>query len=120
MRMGAFLFAAVFSMGAAVQWNDPDPAIWILGYTAGAGLSLAFALGRRLFAAHAIAAAVFGLWFASIASSLIGAPEEAFTSFRMQAESHEEPREAAGLALLGLWNAALAVSARSAQPARKD
>lgn len=113
MRVAAYLFAAVFTLGAVVQFNDPDPAIWIAGYAVGAGLSFAAALGHRLFIAHAIAAIVFCFWFATIASSLVGAPDEAFTSFKMQAESHEEPREAAGLALLCLWNVALAISAHN-------
>ena len=112
MKIAAFVFAGVFALGAIVQLNDPDPILWILAYLAGAGLSLAAALDRRLFGPSLIAAVFFGVWFLSIASSLGGAPQEAFTSFKMQATSHEEPREAAGLALLAIWNGALAVWAR--------
>lgn len=100
MRALAGCMAGVFTLGAAVQWNDPDPALWIAAYLAGAGIALAAALGRWLLWPSLLAAAVFGVAFAALAPGLLEAPGEAFTTFRMQAESHEEPREAVGLALL--------------------
>jgi len=112
LRVACFAFAALFLLGAVVQWNDPDPALWMLAYTVAAALSLAAGSGRVLFVGHLGAAIVFGVAFASIASTLIGAPAEAFTSFEMQAAAHEAPREAAGLALLAVWNGVLALRAR--------
>ena len=112
MRVAAGIFAVVFALGAVVQWNDPDPLLWIVGYATGAILSLAAAFGRPLYRSHLAASIAFGLWFLSLAPSLVGAPSEAFTSFEMTAGSHEEPREAGGLALLSGWNAVLAFSAR--------
>lgn len=109
MRIASALFAAIFALGAVVQFNDPDPVVWILGYGIAAGFSLAGAFGRPHRLANCVAAIVFGLWFLSLAASLSGAPQEAFTSFQMQAVSHEEPREAVGLALLSAWSVALAV-----------
>jgi len=109
MRVASAVFAAVFVVGALVQVNDPDPVLWMLGYVTAAVLSLAAAFGRPHRIANAVAAIAFGLWFLSLASSLAGAPREAFTSFQMQAEVHEEPREAVGLLLLAGWSAALAV-----------
>jgi hypothetical protein len=112
MRVAAAIFAVVFAVGAVVQWNDPDPLGWILGYSLGAVLSLGAALGRSFYRSHLAASIVFGLWFLWLAPSLVGAPSEAFASFEMKAGSHEEPREAGGLALLSGWNAVLAFSAR--------
>lgn len=109
MRIASGIFVALFALGAIVQVNDPDPFVWILGYATASLLSLAAAFGRPHRIANMIAAIVFGIWFTSLATSLAGAPQEAFTSFRMQAESHEEPREAAGLALLSCWSVALAI-----------
>ena len=109
MRVAAGVFAGLFLVGAIVQWNDPDPLLWIVAYAVAAGLSLAACLGRPSRVACAVAALVFGLWFLRLAPSLRGAPEAAFRSFQMQAGSHEEPREAVGLALLSGWNLALAV-----------
>jgi len=109
MRIASGVFVALFALGAIVQVNDPDPIVWILGYATASLLSLAAAFGKPHRVANAVAAIVFGLWFLSLAASLVGAPQEAFTSFQMQAESHEEPREAAGLALLSGWSVALAI-----------
>jgi hypothetical protein len=109
MRIASGLFAGIFAIGAIVQLNDPDPLLWILGYAVASVLSIAGALGRPHRVANALAAIVFGLWFLSLATSLAGAPQEAFTSFEMQADSHEEPREAVGLLLLCGWSAAMAV-----------
>ena len=94
MRRASAVFAAVFLLAAVVQWNDPDPWLWIAGYGFAAGLSAASALGRVWLWPNALAAVAFTLWFASLAASLPTAPSEAFTSFEMQATSHEEPREA--------------------------
>ena len=112
MKLASILFAGLFALGAAVQWNDPDPLVWMLGYGAAACLSLATAFGRPFFAANLAATLVFTIWFLSLASSLVGAPSEAFTSFKMHERSHEEPREAGGLALLAGWSGVLAVHAR--------
>lgn len=108
MRIASGLFAGLFGLGAIVQWNDPDPALWIVAYLAGTGLALLGAAGRPARVGSALAAVVFAGWFLLLAPSLRGAPHEAFTSFEMQATSHEEPREAVGLGLLAAWNAALA------------
>ncbi|MFK7897040.1 MAG: transmembrane 220 family protein [Myxococcota bacterium] len=112
MKGWAAFFAAVFALAAAVQWNDPDPALWILGYLAMSALSVAAFLERRLFVPNLAAAIIFTLWFATLASSLVGASEEAFTSFRMKAEGHEEPREAVGLGLCVAWAITLTVWSR--------
>ncbi len=114
MKGFAALFAALFALAAAVQWNDPDPTLWILGYLAVSGLSVAAFFGRRLLIPNALAALVLTLWFATLAPSLIGAPEEAFTSFEMKAAPHEKPREAVGLGLAAVWCGVLAVWSRRA------
>ena len=114
MRVLSFVLAAVFLVGAIVQWNDPDPLAWIVGYLVGAALSFHAARGGRAFAPNVAAALVFGLWFASLAATIPDAPDEAFTSFQMQSSSHEEPREAVGLLLLAVWCGVLALQARRA------
>lgn len=103
MRVVAGSFAALFLLAVAVQWNDPDPLPWMLGYGLAAGLSVATCFGRIPVALNALAAVAFVAWFATLAGSLPGAPSAAFTSFEMQAASHEEPREAVGLLLAAAW-----------------
>jgi len=109
MRIFASLFAFLFLVGGIVQWNDPDPYVWIVAYAVASSLSVMALLGHVVILPNAVAAIVFGLWFVSIAASLVGAPSEAFTSFKMQVASHEEPREAVGLVLLSGWSAILAI-----------
>lgn len=109
MRIVSGLFAAIFVLAAGLQWNDPDPLVWIVGYLAAAVLSGAAALGRTPWAANAVAAAVFGIWFLTLAPTLPGADTEAFSSFEMKASDHEEPREAIGLLLCMGWCGVLAV-----------
>ena len=41
MRIFASLFAVLFLVGAVVQWNDPDPYIWIAAYALASSLSVA-------------------------------------------------------------------------------
>ena len=115
MRRAAFFFAVLFLLAALLQWNDPDPAIWMAGYGLAAALSALAAAGRRLLLANVIAALIFGLWFASLAPSLLGADPAAFQSFQMRAPGHEEPREALGLALCAGWSLVLAWAARREQ-----
>lgn len=103
------IFALLFLLAVAVQWNDPDPALWMVGYGVAAGLSLAGYFGRFPVFPNLLAGLGFALWFLSLAGSLAGAPVAAFTSFEMRAASHEEPREAVGLLLAAGWTFALAL-----------
>ena len=103
------LFVLLVLVAAALQWNDPDPLVWMAGYLTAAALSLAACLGRLPVVPNALAAMAFGVWFLSLAGTLPGAPASAFTSFHMREARHEEPREAVGLALCALWTSSLAL-----------
>ncbi len=118
MRVSCLSLAGVFALSAAVQWNDPDPGIWITVYLVGAAISAAAGFGRFWPRPTGLFGAVVALWFASLAPSLPGAPGEAFTSFEMQAASHETPREAVGLAILASWMVFLAVRGRALPESR--
>ena len=109
MRVLSGFCAGIFLLSAAVQWNDPDPLVWITGYLVAAGLSLAACSGRIPVLPNALAAVVFGLWFLSLAGTIPGAPSEAFTSFEMRAPAHEQPREAVGLLICAVWTGYLAI-----------
>ena len=109
MRTLSALFVGIFLLSAAVQWNDPDPLVWIAGYLVAAGLSLAACFGQMPVFPNAAAAIVFGFWFLSLAGTIPGAPSAAFSSFKMRASTHEEPREAVGLLICAVWTTSLAV-----------
>lgn len=110
-RIAAALMTAVFLLSAGVQWNDPDPWLWIGLYGLAALLSLAAALGRVPFMSNAAALGLFLVFAALWVPSLLGSRSEAFTSFEMKTKSDEEPREAGGLLLCAAWSAWLTRSA---------
>lgn len=106
------IFVVLFGLAVVVQYNDPDPLVWMAGYGVAAGLSLAALLGHLPILPNLLAGTGFSLWFLSLAATLPGAPLEAFTSFKMTAASHEEPREAIGLLLAAGWTFMLAARGR--------
>jgi len=108
MRILSGVMSALFLYAAVVQWNDPDPILWTVGYLVACGLSAAAAAGRTLWIPSLVAASLFLVWFLTLAPSLIGADAAAFQSLEMKAASHEEPREAIGLLLCAAWTAYLA------------
>lgn len=97
MRVLQVLMAALFVMAAAVQYNDPDPLIWILIYSGSALLCLLTAARqptpRALRVVKLGIASVASVWSAWLASGVLG----------QQPIFDEEGREMMGLALIALW-----------------
>jgi hypothetical protein len=112
LRALAAVMCALFLLSVAVQWNDPDPWLWMPLYGLAAALAGLGAAGRLPLAPNAGALALYLALFALWAPSLFGARGEAFTSFTMRAEADEAPREALGLALCALWSAVQTAAAR--------
>ncbi|MCR9140671.1 MAG: transmembrane 220 family protein [bacterium] len=101
-RLFSLLFCGLFVASAALQYNDPDPWIWIVAYILPAILSLAATFGRTCFApsiALAVLYTAIGLYiFPGFISGWFG--DEAF-------------REAGGLWIAAGWMAILADRARA-------
>ncbi len=111
-------FALLFLVAVAVQWNDPDPLVWMAGYAVATGLSLAACFGRFPVLPNLLAGIGFTIWFFTLAGTLPGAPLAAFASFKMTAASHEQPREAIGLLLAAAWTFSLAARGLRRRPER--
>jgi hypothetical protein len=114
-RLLSALMFGVFLLSAGVQWNDPDPWLWIPLYGLAAALAALAAAGRLSLRANAAALVLFVVLFAFWAPGLRSARSDAFTHWRMQSPADEAAREAGGLALCALWSAvqtALALRAR--------
>ena len=111
LRAGAALMCALFLLSVAVQYNDPDPALWMSLYGLAAALAGLAAAGRLPLWPNVAALVLFGALFAAWAPTLVGARHEAFTSFEMRAAADEEPREAVGLALCAAWSAVQTLAA---------
>ena len=103
-RVAAGAMGALFAVAVAVQWNDPDPWLWMPLYGLAAGLAGLAAAGRLPLLANAAAATLFVGAFALWAPSLATARSEAFETWHMQSAADEEAREAGGLALCAFWS----------------
>ena len=106
-RIVAGFFALVFGLSIAVQFNDPDPALWIAIYAVAAVLATAAVFGRFWLvptgAALACYLVLIGIWSPALADSSWAA----FQVFGMSSLEEEEVREFWGLAICGVWTAAL-------------
>jgi len=108
----------VFTLAAFVQWNDPDPLLWISLYALAALLSLAAAAGRVWLWPSVAALALYLMGVSSLLHALADARVSAFTSWKMRDVSDEKAREALGLAICAAWMVVLIVRARAERRGR--
>ena len=95
-RIVAALFCVLFLFSAAVQFNDPDPWIWIIAYLIPAALAALAGANRYYFRLSVAACASYIL-----AALLV------FPGWLPEWFDHEEFREAGGLAICVIWLAVL-------------
>lgn len=110
-RWLSLAMAGVFALSVAVQWNDPDPALWMAIYGTACVLSLLASRGHVPLGVNAAALLAFAGLALVWLPSLVGSRPEAFSSFRMLASTDEAPREAGGLLLCTAWSAFLTTQA---------
>jgi hypothetical protein len=106
------LMLLMFVFSAIVQYNDPDPYVWIPVYGAAAvacGLELSHRLRWWLPAMIGVGTVV---WAATIAPHVFGRVPflEMFSAWEMKNEGVEESREMYGLLIVALWMVVLAVA----------
>jgi hypothetical protein len=104
-RVANTVVGALFLLGAAVQWNDPDPLRWMLIYTAAAAAALLAATGRIRRGMAAAVAVVALLWAGSLAPGVLGRVRmgELVEEWEMKDTRVEEAREMYGLLLIAAW-----------------
>lgn len=108
------VFAMVFALGAAVQYNDPDPLQWICIYLAAALSSVAWGRIRRIWAMAALVAAaalVWAVWIGFEMSEWVR-PDHMFEPMESRGGAVEQSRELWGLALIAGWMLWLAILGR--------
>ena len=92
----------LFLAAALLQWNDPDPLLWIAAYGGTAWLTARHALGKRV---PMLACSALGLalaaWALSLSPSMLEVDAAAYTTWAMKDRLAEEARES-----IGLWLAA--------------
>jgi hypothetical protein len=113
MKILNYVMAAAFLFSVIVQYNDPDPLIWMLVYGL-AGAACVLAILRR---SNWIFPAAIGLvtlvWALTLAPAVIGkvAFGELFEAFEMKDQRVEAAREFGGLLIIAFWMAVLVFDA---------
>ena len=99
------VFMTAYLLSAAVQFNDPDAAPWIIIYLLAAGMcALQFrTTSQRLLPRLLLVVSL--LWAVALLPEVVGRTSlaEVFASISMQTRAVEEAREIGGLLLVALW-----------------
>lgn len=101
----SYLMFAVFVLSAAVQYNDPDPLLWIFVYGGAALLTWLFIRDRLSWWVSAIAGATLLLWALVLLPEVwgvVGIPD-LFEAWEMNNMAIETAREAGGLLIIAAW-----------------
>lgn len=104
----------LFTFGAAVQFNDPDPVRWIAVYGLAAIACLLSLVNRLHWAFPALLCVATLVWSAALAPHVVGRVPfgDMFGAFEMKNVRIEESREMYGLLIIAAWMAVVAVRAR--------
>jgi hypothetical protein len=107
----------LFLVAAGLQYNDPDPMVWIGMYGLAAVASGLYAAQRLAWSFAASVGVAALVWAATFAPRVLGtaSPGDLVRSMKAETPQVEESREALGLLIVAAWMAALAVRARRAQ-----
>jgi len=111
MRILNLLMAALFLFGAAVQFNDPDSAVWIVTYLVAAGACAFAHRNPASWTVPAVVAAACVIWAIMLAPSVLGRVPfgSMFGAWEMQNVGIEQSREMYGLLIIAAWMVVLAV-----------
>jgi hypothetical protein len=112
-RVVSGLMAAIFVLAVAVQYNDPDPARWMLLYAAAAAVALTATVRGRAPIVASVGVGLIALaWSAAtMTASLadLGTYQHMFDAWEMKNAPIEEAREASGLLIVVAWMTAAVV-----------
>lgn len=115
------VFAIAFLLATLVQYNDPDPYVWIPTYLTALGCCIAFALGKLHPTVATVIAGAACVWSLTLVPTIVSHPPalaDVFGDVKMYAPGVEEAREAGGLWLIAGWLFTLARAARRQRRAR--
>lgn len=108
------LWALMFAFSVIVQYNDPDPWLWMLIHGAAAVVCVRAMMGRERWEAAAAVGVIAFIWAGTISPRVIGVVpfSSMFEEFEMKNVQVEESREMYGLLLITAWMLAVAFVAR--------
>ena len=106
--------AALFFFGAAVQYNDPDPLVWMTIYVAAAAACVLAAMRRLRWWFPAVIGAIALIWAATFMPAVLPNVRIAqlFAAWEMADTRIEEGREMYGLLIIFVYMTVLAVTHR--------
>ena len=106
--------ALLFLLGAAVQYNDPDPLKWVAIYVAAAAACVVAMFNRLRWWIAIIVAALALLWAVTFLPATFPNVRiaELFGAWEMADTRIEEGREMYGLLIIAIYMALLAVATR--------
>jgi len=113
-RVADAVMLLLFTLGAVVQVNDPDPVRWIAMYALAAAACLLSLLRRIHWTLPALLGAVALAWALTLAPRVVGRVpfREMLGAFEMRTVGVEESREMYGLLVIAAWMAVLTLRAR--------
>ncbi|MEE3329767.1 MAG: transmembrane 220 family protein [Myxococcota bacterium] len=107
-RVFCAVMVGVFLLSAGVQWNDPDPLLWIAFYGFAALTAFAALAGARMLRTLEIGLAIVALGtVVALTPALREARLEAVTSIEMKSSEDEEVRELGGAAIVLVFAATM-------------
>ncbi|HZO14063.1 MAG TPA: transmembrane 220 family protein [Polyangiaceae bacterium] len=108
------VFALLFVVAAALQYNDPDPLGWTAIYLAAAACCIVALLRPKQLAPSLIVGAIAIVWAAILTPEALAVGELAHIAESMKATRPgiEIMREVLGLCIVAVWMAVLAWRAR--------
>ena len=115
MRVLQWIMAAAFALSVVVQYNDPDPLVWMAIYGAAMGVAIWAASRPRSYPwwAPAAVGVVALVWAAGLLPQVAGQVRipELFASWEMKSTRVEMAREDGGLLIVGFWMAVTTLAA---------
>tara|TARA_R110000868_G_scaffold109560_1_gene297748 strand:+ start:8985 stop:9350 length:366 start_codon:yes stop_codon:yes gene_type:complete len=94
----SWLLTIMFFISAALQYNDPDPLIWIIIWCTAAALSISFVLNKTSHILFFIAGAIYVIGFMAVFPQKF----EGFEIGKGDIKNIEEAREAFGLLIIAI------------------
>lgn len=100
----------LYFFGAIVQYNDPDPLLWIVIYGLAAASCYLWHIDKLHWGIPAGVLLICVLWAITLSPDVLGqvAFGEMFEEFEMKSIQVEKSREMYGLLFIGAWMAVLA------------
>lgn len=111
MRIANLIFAALFVFGAIVQFNDPDPAGWVVIYLAAAGACIYAVRQPKNHIPPMLVGLVCLIWAGILSPHVFGHSSfgAMFESWEMKDTNVEFSREMYGLLVIAAWMFLLAI-----------